>query len=30
MVEDDMKNLKGMSEQSKKAMLVKFKKAIAI
>jgi hypothetical protein len=30
MVEDNMKNLKGMSEQSKKAMLVKFKKAIAI
>jgi len=30
MVEDDMKNLKGMSERSKKAMLIKFKKAIAI
>jgi hypothetical protein len=30
MVEDDMKNIKGMSERSKKAMLVKFKMAIAI
>jgi hypothetical protein len=30
MVEDDMKNLRGMSKQSKKAMLVKLKKAIAI
>jgi hypothetical protein len=30
MVEDNMKNLKGMSKQSKKAMFLKFKKAIAI
>jgi hypothetical protein len=30
MVEDDMKNLKGISEQSKKGMHVKFKKAIVI